>query len=290
MSDITMEVNTMTLEVEFGQVYDLREDERKAAYESGYTAGESEGEKAGYDKGYPAGELEGYSKGHTEGKAEGYSEGYTNGKADGYAEGEKKGYADGYEVGYAAGYQSGYAAGKTDGTAEGYASGMAYEQAVTDGVIMGTLAGDYVNPRVTEIKSSRFNGCSGLTSVEFAAVTHIAGSAFNLCSNLLTADFPVVESVDSWCFNNCVKLQVANFPALTRIEAGSFYGCRKLEAFIIRGNSVCALANTNAFGSSGIANHTGYVYVPDALVDSYKAATNWSTYAEQIRPLSELNI
>ena len=31
-----------------------------------------------------------------------------------------------------------------------------------------------------------------------------------------------------------------------------------------------------------------YFYVPDNLVDSYKAATNWSTYAAQIRPISEL--
>lgn len=31
-----------------------------------------------------------------------------------------------------------------------------------------------------------------------------------------------------------------------------------------------------------------YFYVPDNLVDSYKAATNWSTYASQIRPISEL--
>ena len=32
-----------------------------------------------------------------------------------------------------------------------------------------------------------------------------------------------------------------------------------------------------------------YFYVPDNLVDSYKAATNWSTYANQIRPISELS-
>lgn len=31
-----------------------------------------------------------------------------------------------------------------------------------------------------------------------------------------------------------------------------------------------------------------YFYVPDELVDSYKAATNWSTYADQIRPISDL--
>ena len=30
-----------------------------------------------------------------------------------------------------------------------------------------------------------------------------------------------------------------------------------------------------------------YFYVPDDLVDDYKAATNWNAYANQIKPLSE---
>lgn len=62
---------------------------------------------------------------------------------------------------------------------------------------------------------------------------------------------------------------------------------------------MCTLGNANAFSNCyhilGTVNATynpeglkdGYIYVPDALVDSYKAATNWSTYASQIRPLSE---
>ena len=36
-----------------------------------------------------------------------------------------------------------------------------------------------------------------------------------------------------------------------------------------------------------IASGTGYVYVPSALVNSYKSATNWSTYADQIRAIED---
>lgn len=36
-----------------------------------------------------------------------------------------------------------------------------------------------------------------------------------------------------------------------------------------------------------IANGTGYIYVPDALVDTVKSLDGWSTYASRIRPLSE---
>lgn len=41
------------------------------------------------------------------------------------------------------------------------------------------------------------------------------------------------------------------------------------------------------FTNTLIASGTGFIYVPDALVESYKTATNWSTYADQILPLSE---
>ena len=34
-------------------------------------------------------------------------------------------------------------------------------------------------------------------------------------------------------------------------------------------------------------NGTGFVYVPAESVDTYKSATNWSTYAEQIRAIED---
>lgn len=35
---------------------------------------------------------------------------------------------------------------------------------------------------------------------------------------------------------------------------------------------------------------TGYIYVPRALVDTYKAATNWSTIADQFRALEDYTV
>ena len=42
--------------------------------------------------------------------------------------------------------------------------------------------------------------------------------------------------------------------------------------------------NTPMTGHNG---KTGYIYVPRALVNSYKAATNWSTFASQIRAIED---
>ena len=47
---------------------------------------------------------------------------------------------------------------------------------------------------------------------------------------------------------------------------------------------MASLTGTNAF--QGASN--AIIYVPDALVNDYKAATNWSTYADRIKGISEL--
>jgi hypothetical protein len=36
-----------------------------------------------------------------------------------------------------------------------------------------------------------------------------------------------------------------------------------------------------------IEDGTGYIYVPSALVETYKTASNWVTYAAQIRAIED---
>lgn len=118
--------------------------------------------------------------------------------------------------------------------------------------------------------------------------TKIRNTCFNGYTKLVSVEFPVVTSVGVQAFQNCTSLKKADFSILTNINIWAFNVCRALEALIIRTNSVCTLAGTNAFANnSGIMAGTGYVYVPSALVDSYKAATNWSTYANQIRAIED---
>ena len=74
---------------------------------------------------------------------------------------------------------------------------------------------------------------------------------------------------------------------VTSIAATAFDTCSALTTVILRKNQVCTLANVSAFNSTPIKSGTGYVYVPSALVDSYKTATNWSTYAAQIRAIED---
>ena len=52
--------------------------------------------------------------------------------------------------------------------------------------------------------------------------------------------------------------------------------------------AVPKLRNINAFKNTPIEKGTGYIYVPDNLVDSFKIAENWSTYADQIKSINEM--
>lgn len=88
-------------------------------------------------------------------------------------------------------------------------------------------------------------------------------------------------------------LKTIDLPStITEIGDNSMCQCTQLETVICRATTVPTMGSTSGtygiFGGSKIAAGTGYIYVPDDLVEDYKAATNWSTYAAQIKGLSEL--
>ena len=126
-----------------------------------------------------------------------------------------------------------------------------------------------------------------ITEIRDNYATSIGIYAFYSCSKLTTADFPAATSIGINAFYDCKALTTANFPEATSIDSSAFSSCSKLTALILRSGTMATLSNTNAFSSTPIASGTGYIYVPAALVDSYKAASKWSTYANQIRAIED---
>lgn len=97
-----------------------------------------------------------------------------------------------------------------------------------------------------------------------------------------------VTSIGQAALSYCQSLTTVDLPNVTSIGTTAFVGCSALTTVILRSETVCTAVNANILNNTPIKSGTGYVYVPDDLVDSYKAATNWSTYANQIKPISEL--
>lgn len=136
-----------------------------------------------------------------------------------------------------------------------------------------------------------FYGCSNLEAVSLPSChtlgTGALGSAFWGCSKLSQVSLPLVTTIMSFTFRDTV-IQKIDFLSVNNIESNAFIYARQLDTLILRNSNVCVLKNIDAFNSTKIAAGTGYIYVPDNLVDSYKIATNWVTFANQIKPISEL--
>ena len=136
--------------------------------------------------------------------------------------------------------------------------------------------------------SNAFRG-SRFVSCDMPKVTNISNSGFRGQAYLKSVTFPKVTSSSTDGMRQCSALTYVDLPVITTIAAGTFYDCTSLETLIIRTTSkVCSLSNVSAFTNTPIANGTGYVYVPASLVNSYKTATNWKTYANQIRSIDSL--
>lgn len=122
-------------------------------------------------------------------------------------------------------------------------------------------------------------------------ITKFGPYSFYSCEKL---KLPILHSGITYLSNSCFEYDVGLTEMtvegmLTYIGTKCFNSCSNLKKFVLSNvTNVPNLYNKAAFNSTPIASGTGYIYVPDALVDSFKSATNWSTYADQIKGISEL--
>jgi len=144
----------------------------------------------------------------------------------------------------------------------------------------------FIGDSVQSIGNYTFYNCYALQSVVIpSSVTSIGTYAFYYCSALQSVVIPSsVTSIGNYTFYNCSALQSVVIPSsVTSIDTYAFYYCTKMQEYIFEPTTPPTLASTNAFtGIIAVCK----IYVPDASVDAYKAATNWATYAAYIFPLS----
>ena len=107
------------------------------------------------------------------------------------------------------------------------------------------------------------------------------GSGINRVEDLGAITELVDGIYDRGAFFNSTKLEFVALPAtITKIGNYAFYGCSALKTIICRAVEPPTLGSNNPFTNVDI-------FVPDEAVDTYKADTNWSSFASRIKPLSE---
>ena len=185
-----------------------------------------------------------------------------------------------------------------------------------------TLSGDYINDRVTVIGPHTFRaniGKIGMLSLPNATETStvnvggvMSSYAFSYMSGIDVLSLPKIATVYARTFSES-NIQKLDLSGATTLKTSSFEGCRYTKqlrlpsvttiesaifagtgnsfiALILPGNAVCTLGGVLGWADKFGASGAGYIYVPRALVDSYKAATNWSNYAGKIRALEDYTV
>lgn len=105
-----------------------------------------------------------------------------------------------------------------------------------------------------------------------------SGGTISNSTGLVCAVVGNISSGASTC-NNCPNLTVVDSNKCSSMNRTFYTNCSSLETLIIRASSVQSISYLNAFNSTQFASSGtgGTLYVPQALVEAYKSATNWST-------------
>ena len=87
-----------------------------------------------------------------------------------------------------------------------------------------------------------------------------------------------LAKIDSSCFEGALIKQITIPDTVTEVGDNAFYGCYQLASI------TCLAATPPALGTYAFTSETaGFtIKVPAASVAAYKAATNWSSYADYI--------
>lgn len=198
-----------------------------------------------------------------------------------------------------------------------------FDTAIEDALVSGTLT-TYSNDRVTTARWSVFKG-TNIEYLDFPNATGTLGTtALQGSSKLKGINIPKITQVNDQAFMNCTALEKISLPSVDKISSSAFNGCVSLKSVHIGsmgpyydiGSSIFSKcyslktivithetrviklggAMTDWYHFYGTQNDTynpeglkdGCIYLPDSLIEDYKIATNWSVFADQMKPLSEL--
>lgn len=163
---------------------------------------------------------------------------------------------------------------------------------------------------LTEIYRYTFKGCKSLVHINIPQVTHIYDNAFESCSSLTNINLPQVIYIGSFAFSGCTSLQeklvlpsvqeldaysltwnnlkVVDLPAVTKMDS-PFSATNSLETLILRNNALCTLTSRYLDNNTaGLHVKEGfYIYVPNALLSTYKRNALWQEYADKFRAIED---
>ena len=144
-------------------------------------------------------------------------------------------------------------------------------------------------PNAEVIRQAAFVGCKNLRKIYIPVGKDIGQEAFGAWIPMHAEKFyaPEVRTLGKGALRTQADIQRLDFIYIERIDAEALMSTKALKTLIIRSVEPCLLLNANALSDGPIKSGTGYIYVPRALIDDYKTATNWTVYAAQFRAIED---
>lgn len=138
---------------------------------------------------------------------------------------------------------------------------------------------------ITKAGDNLFTGSHNLLEVNYPeTVTEIGRNNHSNCFSLVSINFSNASTIggSSIRYNNVkyVKIPIG----ITSIPSLFIYTALHLEVLVFESEVPPTLsANNCLFGINKCS-----IYVPDSSVEAYKTATNWTSHASRIKPISEV--
>lgn len=184
---------------------------------------------------------------------------------------------------YEAGKAAGGGTGGTDERFKALVEGTLEE--INDDTI--TKVRTYAFSRVTSLRAAKLNNltepavsffsdCTALETVFLPKLRNLGYTGFSGCTALKNVYVPNADT-GFGSFAGCSSIEFIDLPKVTYMNASVFERCTRLKTIILRNNGCITLYNVSAFTLTPFRNgEGGTIYVPQALVETYKTATNWN--------------
>lgn len=160
-------------------------------------------------------------------------------------------------------------------------------ESIARGMMDGSLTEIDVPSGVTYLRRYAFAYNNRLTRVTIPdSVTSSDFGVFDTCTSLTDITLGNgMPTINQMFFDHCTALEVVRFPSVvSKLSWGVFRGCSRINTLIFeRTDGV-----VDNYAADQIPASTQAIYVPDALVNTYKAHTKWSSLASKIFPISDL--